>query len=220
MSTRNQSAVTAGFLLASIVVLLIFVYAVGVERLTPEAIHSLVLSFGWWGPLIYIFLYTIRPLIFFPAIIFTLAGAMAFGPWLGTLYVILGGAFGAFLCFGVTRYFGRERFERIWGHHLQVAALRECTVEHGFRTMLFMRVVPLFPYDVISYAAGLSRIRFRDYASATIIGMIPGAVAYNFLGYSLNRLFSPMFFAALAVVVLIMFSPLVYHKVRKRRHTT
>jgi uncharacterized membrane protein YdjX (TVP38/TMEM64 family) len=158
---------------------------------------------------------TIRPLLLFPAIILTLAGGLAFGPWWGTLYVVIGGLLGACLCFAIARLLGREKTKKYLGDFSQIQAFDDQMVEHGFRTMLVMRIVPIFPYDPVSYLAGLSNMRFRDYAAATAIGMVPGAFAYNVLGYSLTDMLSPTFLLAVALVVLVMFTPLVYHFVKK-----
>lgn len=213
---EKRSAVKAGFLLIFLLVLLLLVHFVGVSHMTPVAIRNLIISFGWWGPVVYVILYTIRPLLLFPAIILTLAGGLAFGPWWGTFYVVLGGLLGACLCFLIARVLGREKMIKYLGKFSQMQAFDEQAVEHGFRTILIMRVVPIFPYDPVSYLAGLSKIRFRDYAAATAIGMLPGAIAYNVLGYSLTNLFSPTFFMAIVLVMLVMFTPLLYHFVKHK----
>jgi len=211
----KKSAIKASFLLAILLAVLLLVYFVGVSRLTPESIRNLIISFGWWGPVVYVFIYTIRPLLLFPAIILTLAGGLAFGPWWGTLYGVVGGLLGACLCFAIARLLGREKMKKYLGKFPQIEALDGQMDENGFHTMLIMRVVPIFPYDPVSYLAGLSNIRFRDYALATAIGMLPGAFAYNVLGYSLTDMLSPTFLMAVVLVIIVMFTPLVYHFVKK-----
>lgn len=212
----RKSAVKVGFLLVILLVVLLLVHFIGVSRLTPESIRNLIISFGWWGPAIYIIMYTIRPLLLFPAIILTLAGGLAFGPWWGTLYVVIGGLLGACLCFGIARFLGREKMQKYLGDFPQIKSFDEQVVEHGFRAMLVMRIVPIFPYDPVSYLAGLSNMRFRDYVAATAIGMVPGAFAYNVLGYSLTDILSPTFLLAVALVIVVMCTPLVYHFVKNK----
>ena len=211
MIGNKKITIKSGFLLVSFVAVLLVMYFVGISRLTPESIRNLILSFGWWGPVAYIFIYTIRPLLLFPAIILSLAGGLAFGPWWGTLYVLIGGLLGACLCFAIARLLGREKVKKYLGRFPQIDALEEQMDKNGFRAMLIMRVVPIFPYDPVSYLAGLSNIRFGEYALATAIGMVPGAFAYNVLGYSLTDMMSPTFLMAVALVILVMFTPLVYH---------
>lgn len=216
MTGGKKSAIKVSFLLVSLLAILLLVHFIGVSRLTPESIRNLILSFGWWGPTVYIFIYTIRPLLLFPAIILTLAGGLAFGPWWGTLYVVVGGLLGACLCFAIARLLGREKMKTYLSRFSQIEALDEQINKNGFRTMLMMRIVPIFPYDPVSFLAGLSDIRFRDYALATAIGMVPGAFACNVLGHSLTEMLSPVFFMAVALVLLVMFTPLVYHFVKNR----
>ncbi len=212
----KKSAIKVGFLLVGLLVVLLLVHFIGVSRLTPEAIRNVILSFGWWGPVVYIIMYTLRPLLLFPAIILTLAGGLAFGPWWGTLYVIIGGLLGACLCFLISRALGREKMQKYLGEFPQIQAFDDQVVEHGFRTMLVMRIVPIFPYDPVSYLAGLSKMKFRDYTLATGIGMVPGAFAYNVLGYSLTDILSPTFFMSVALVMVVMCTPLVYHFVKHK----
>ena len=102
------------------------------------------------------------------------------------------------------------------GQFPQIQAFDDQIAEHGFRTMLVMRIVPIFPYDPVSYLAGLSKMRFSDYAAGTAIGMVPGAFAYNVLGYSLTDMLSPTFLMGIALVVIVMFTPLVYHFVKHK----
>ena len=213
---EKKSALKAGFLLVLALLGLLLVHFVGVSRLTPESIRNVVVSFGWWGPVIYVFMYTIRPLLLFPAIILTLAGGLAFGPWWGTFYVVLGGAMGACLCFFIARELGREKMQKYIGKFSHLQLFDDQVKENGFRTMLILRVVHIFPYDPVSYLSGLSTIRFRDYAAATTIGMIPGAFAYNVLGYSLTDVFSSTFVIAVGLVIIVMFTPLVYHYVKHK----
>ena len=211
MIRNKKVTIKSGFLLVVLVAILLLIYFVGVSRLTPESIRNLIISFGWWGPVAYIFIYTIRPLLLFPAIILTLAGGLAFGPWWGTLYVLVGGLLGACLCFAIARLLGRVKMKKYLVKFPQIEALEGQMDKNGFRTMLIMRVVPIFPYDPVSYLAGLSNIRFSDYALATAIGMLPGAFAYNALGYSMTDMLSPTFLMAVVLVILVMFTPLVYH---------
>ncbi|PTX64724.1 putative membrane protein YdjX (TVP38/TMEM64 family) [Melghirimyces profundicolus] len=186
------------------------VRTLGWENLTPKQIQPFILSFGVWAPLFYIFLYAVRPLFFFPAVVLTLSGGLTFGPWWGTLYDLIGASLGAGLAFGLSRTLGRETVQRWLGKRLKL--LDERAERYGFRTVLLLRLIPLIPFDVISYSAGLSRIRFRDYGPATTLGMIPGAFAYNYLGHSLHQVFSTTFYVALGFVVLLMILPVVYKR--------
>lgn len=183
---------------------------VGINLWTPEIIRDFILSFGWLAPLFYIFLYTVRPLFLFPAVILSLTGGLTFGPWWGTLLDLIGASLGAYLAFGLARLMGRETIQKWMGERLQ---LWDDRLEHsGFKAIFLLRLIPLVPFDAVNYGAGLSKVHFRDYALATPLGIIPGAFAYNYLGNSLHQLFSPTFYVAILLVVLLAVIPLFFKK--------
>jgi uncharacterized membrane protein YdjX (TVP38/TMEM64 family) len=188
----------------------------GVHRLSPEAIQGYVLSFGWWAPFVYILFYTIRPLFLFPAVILSLTGGMTFGPMYGTIYDLIGASLGAYLAFSISRLLGREAMGRWFGS--RVSRLGEYVGMNGFASLLILRLIPIVPFDAVNYGAGLTKISFREYALATTIGIIPGAFAYNFLGHSLHRIFSPKFFLAISFVLLLSILPPFYKWVKNRSH--
>jgi uncharacterized membrane protein YdjX (TVP38/TMEM64 family) len=202
------------FLLLILIIGFMTWHVSGIGHPTPDKIRSFILSFGWWAPLFYIFLYTVRPLFLFPAVLLTLSGGLAFGPWWGTLYDLIGASLGAYLAFGLSRKLGRETIQRWLGNRLRM--LDDRAGENGFRTILLLRLIPLLPFDAVNYGAGLSKIRFRDYAPATMLGIIPGAFAYNSLGHSLHDVFSTTFFLSVGLVVLLMLLSPIYKWFKRR----
>ncbi|MCA0988373.1 TVP38/TMEM64 family protein [Guptibacillus algicola] len=164
-------------------------------------IRDWILSFGILAPIVYIVIYTIRPLIFFPASVLSIAGGLAFGSLFGTIYTVLGATSGAVLSFIVARTLGKSIANKDWqgkGRKLQ-----EQLEKNGFFYVLFFRFVPLFNFDLISYSAGLSKVKFSSYLFGTLIGIIPGTFAYNFLGSSLVS-GDPMVIGTAVVVFLIL----------------
>lgn len=163
-------------------------------RWTPQEAAAIlrdgVLTLGWWGPVAYVVLYAIRPLFFFPAIFFTLAAPMLFGPLWGTVYVVLGAGLGACVCFVVSRYLARDWVTSWQVKHPLWQQLRSAGREQGFRWMLMLRLVPVFHYDVVSYGAGLSAIGFWPFVGATLLGIVPGAVIYNYFGFTAWQIIS------------------------------
>jgi uncharacterized membrane protein YdjX (TVP38/TMEM64 family) len=214
-SKINSSAIRAGFLLSLFLfyswLLLRFI---GTDHLTPAAISAFINDLGWLGPILYVGFYSIRPFLLFPAIILTLAGGLAFGPIWGTVYVVFGASAGAGLCFYVARRFGQNKLRGLLSRYTYLRLLDGQFSQYGFRTVLVMRLV--LPYDPVSYAAGLSGITFREYILATILGTAPGAFAYIFLGHSLHQLFTPTFYIAVALVLVLWFTPVVYRMVKRR----
>jgi uncharacterized membrane protein YdjX (TVP38/TMEM64 family) len=156
---------------------------IDVTAITPEKVRELVLSFGVWAPGIYLLAYG-QPLVPLPASVMTITGGLAFGPLWGTLAALGGATARACTQFGVARSLGREAVAALLKG--KVAALDQKIGVHGFKAVLWIRLIPNLPFDVQNYGLGFSRVRFGPYALATFLGMIPGCFAFVYLGYSLT----------------------------------
>ena len=147
-----------------------------------EIIQDWIKSFGIWAVLIFIIAYTIRPLVFFPTSIMTPAAVVLFGPLAGWFIAYVGENFSANFAFLVARFFGRKF---VCEHKNKFLKKYDKKLSHcGFETIIFLRLVPLFPFDFVNYTSGLSSVRHRDYFLATLLGTIPGLTAYILLGAS------------------------------------
>ncbi|MGM9570293.1 MAG: TVP38/TMEM64 family protein [Phascolarctobacterium sp.] len=170
-----------------------------------EDIRRWVMSFGAWAPLIYVVVYTIRPLLFFPSLLLNLSVGLLFGPWLGIVLFLAGGFGCASLCYALGRFGGGHwllsNFGGSWGERLTAYLVGQ----GSFTKMLWLRTVPLFPYDPVSIIAGSVRLPFGVYSLATLIGMLPGAIAYNFLADSFG---TTRFYVAIVVTILAFGVPL------------
>lgn len=186
-----------GYFAGFIMIAAMYIYGFGAERLQTDSIRDMMLASGCWGPSLYILCNAIRPFFLFPAIVLGVAGGLAFGPFWGTVYLIIGTALGAALCFGAARLWGYNRIKHSWPKWLPLGDLGDHAAEHSFRTVLSLRLTPVLPWDVVSVMAGLSKVQFWPYIFATVIGSIPGAIAFNYLGDSLSH------FLTLASVIVI-----------------
>jgi len=138
-------------------------------------------SAGWWGPLAFMAAYAAATVAFFPGSVLTLAGGALFGPLWGTFYSLTGATAGATGAFVVARYLASDWVARRSGGRL--ARLLEGVDAEGWRFVAFVRLVPLFPFNLLNFALGLTRIRLLHYVIASYIAMLPGALAYSYLGY-------------------------------------
>lgn len=154
-----------------------------VRHVTPERVRAFVLSFGIWAPAIYLLVYG-QPVVPLPASVLTITGGLAFGPAWGTLAALVGATIRACTEFLVARLLGREAVAKLLKG--KAASLDQRIGEHGFQTVLLIRLIPSLPFDVLNYGLGFSRVRFAPYAAASFLGMIPGSFAYVYLGYSLT----------------------------------
>lgn len=142
------------------------------------------LNTGFWGPLIYIGLYALRPLILFPSTILTLAGGFVFGPVLGVIYTIVASNISSTIAFFVGHYFG-EGLLRDDGSDGIIQRYARRMRENSFETVMIMRFIFL-PYDAVSYLAGFLRIKYWSFILATALGSIPGTMAFVGFGASIE----------------------------------
>ncbi len=207
MRYYNQTAfkpAVAGYVAGFIILGILYVYAFGIERFKPETIRDTILSLGYWGPLLYILGNAVRPFFFFPASILAVAGGLAFGPVWGAVYLVIGAACGAALCFETARLLGRDRFKQIWTK-IPFEELDNQAARHGFRTVLILRLIPVLPWDAVSFLAGLSKARFWPYILATVLGSVPGAIAFSYFGSILFQSLPTAVVVALIIVIMCIY---------------
>ncbi len=147
-----------------------------------NAIKASLDKLGIYAPVMFIGLYIIGTLFFLPGSLLTLAGGALFGPWLGTLYNLTGATLGATLAFMLSRYIGSEWVQQKASRILQ--KLLDGVEAEGWRFIAFVRLVPLFPFNLLNYALGLTRIKLIPYMLTTWICMLPGGFAYTWLGHA------------------------------------
>jgi uncharacterized membrane protein YdjX (TVP38/TMEM64 family)/rhodanese-related sulfurtransferase len=156
--------------------------AVHREEINLATIDAWLGSLGAWAPAGYVVLYALAAVAFAPGVIFAVAGGALFGPLWGSLWNLIGATLGATLAFLVARYIAGDWVVRKAGGMLK--RLIDGVDAEGWRFVAFVRLVPLFPFNLSNYALGLTRIPLHHYILATFVCMIPGAVAYTWLGYA------------------------------------
>ena len=152
------------------------------EHLDAAALTDWVAAAGAAGPLVFMAVYALATVLFLPGSLLTLAGGALFGPVWGTLYNLTGATLGAALAFLIARYLAADWVQaRAGGIGKRLVQGVEA---EGWRFVAFTRLVPLFPFNLLNYALGLTRIPFLHYLIATFVCMVPGALAYTWLGYA------------------------------------
>lgn len=174
---------------------------------SAEDIRRWVAGFGTWAPLMYVLVYTFRPLLLFPTLLLNLSAGVLFGPWWGVLFLLMGGLGCASFCYLLGRFGGGSWLLKNFGGSIGTRVKAYLLHSDGFVRMLWLRTVPVFPYDPVSIVAGSVRMPWKVYTGATLLGMLPGAVAYNFLADAFG---TGRFYAAVAVTVLAFGVPLVW----------
>jgi len=152
------------------------------DQIDAAALENWVRDAGAVAPLLFILVYALAAILFIPGTIFTLAGGALFGPVLGTLYNLTGATLGATLAFLIARYLAADMVANKAGGRIK--QLINGVEAEGWRFVAFVRLVPLFPFILMNYALGLTRLRLLYYIIASFVFMMPGAIAYTYLGYA------------------------------------
>jgi uncharacterized membrane protein YdjX (TVP38/TMEM64 family) len=137
---------------------------------------------GIWAPIIYITLYTVATILVLPSTPLNLTGGAIFGLWWGTLWTSIAALMAAVVAFAFTRTVGRKAISQKLAGHWQ--AMEAEFYQGGLFYMFAIRLLPIIPYGLVNFAAGLTSIRFRDYLVGTILGTVPGVLPFVMLGSS------------------------------------
>ncbi|MCK4865528.1 MAG: VTT domain-containing protein [Gammaproteobacteria bacterium] len=146
------------------------------------ALETWVKDAGSAGPLVFMLIYAIGTVFFLPGSVLTLAGGALFGPVFGTFYNLTAATIGAMISFIAARYLAHDWVEKKTGGRMK--QLKQGVEGEGWKFVAFVRLVPLFPFNLLNYALGLTKIKFSHYSIATYVFMLPGAIAYTYLGYA------------------------------------
>jgi uncharacterized membrane protein YdjX (TVP38/TMEM64 family) len=193
------------------------------EVLGASALEQELGRFGAWAPIMFVLLYALATVLFVPGSVLTLAGGALFGPIWGTLLNLIGATLGATIAFLIARYVASDLVAARSGE--QLGRMMRGVEEEGWRFVAFVRLVPLFPFNLMNYAFGLTRIRLREYVLASFVCMAPGALAYTYLGYAGREAASGQTGAirkavvALALLAAVAFLPGLVRRIRGQRFT-
>jgi len=152
----------------------------------PEQLQSWLHQMGIWAPIIYVLLYVVGTLLILPSTPLNLTGGALFGIGWGTFWTTVAALIAAVVAFAFTRTLGRsyvaEKFAGKW------EAIDAEMRQGGLFYMCAIRLLPIIPYGIVNFAAGLTAIRFRDYILGTAIGTVPGILPFVMMGSGLQAL--------------------------------
>lgn len=156
------------------------------DRLTIDGARSVVSALRgvWFGPLLFILAYALGVVVCAPASVFIACAGVIWGWKLGAPVALTGAMLGAMASFHVGRYLGGGLLPR-FGQ--KAAAVSHRLERASFRSLLLVRLVPLFPFFVVNYAAGAARVRWADFLTTTLLGIIP---AHLIVAYSADQIFN------------------------------
>jgi uncharacterized membrane protein YdjX (TVP38/TMEM64 family) len=145
--------------------------------------QNIVQRSGVWTPAVYVLFYSFRSLVFFPASLLTIIAGVLFGPWYGLLYTLIGENISANVSFIVGRYLMSDLEEYVHKKSRLFSRIITQIQGKGFLAVLLMRLAYL-PFDLVGYSSGIFKLNQKDFALGTLLGTIPGLMAYTFLGSS------------------------------------
>jgi len=216
---KNRTAVKVVILVLFLLSIVLFERYTGLENyLDPERLRTWILGFGLWGPIIYILIYSIVPSILIPGTPLTIAGGILFGPVYGSIYTAIGATVGASVAFLIARYLAREFIVRLLKKNEKLNILDKEVERQGWKIVAFTRLIPLFPFNLLNYAFGLTSIRFGHYVLASFIFMLPAIIAFVVFSSSFLDLLtgkaSNEFLIGIILIVIISIIPIVYRKIK------
>lgn len=138
-------------------------------------------SLGVWGAIAFIIIYNFATILFIPGSILTLGGGALFGVFWGSIYVFIAATLGATLAFLIGRYLTRNWVAQQIAGNLKFQAIDRAVAQKGLKIVLLTRLSPVFPFNLLNYAFGVTQVSIKDYILGSI-GMIPGTVMYVYLG--------------------------------------
>jgi uncharacterized membrane protein YdjX (TVP38/TMEM64 family) len=136
---------------------------------------------GIWGPVVFVLVYIVSTVLLLPGAILTLGAGFLFGIR-GVIVVSIGSTLGATLAFLVSRYFARGWVAGKIEGNAKFRAIDKAVGDEGWRIVLLTRLSPVFPFNLLNYAYGITRVSLRHYFFASWVGMLPGAVLYVYIG--------------------------------------
>jgi uncharacterized membrane protein YdjX (TVP38/TMEM64 family)/rhodanese-related sulfurtransferase len=186
-----------------------------------ESIGPAVRALGFWAPVGFILIYATATALFFSGAILSLAGGALFGSIWGTAWNLAGATLGATAAFLLARTVAGDWVARRVGGRLR--RLVDGVTAEGWRFVALMRLVPLVPFNLLNYALGLTGISLPAYILTSAICMLPGAIAYTWLGYAGRSAAAGdttslrYGLLGLGVLAMIAFLPRLFHRFRAKK---
>ena len=168
--------------LAALVAAIVAVaWAVDARALVPDILRRID-GLGAWGPVLFVGLYVAATVLFVPGVILTLGAGAVFGLVKGAITVSVAATLGATAAFLVGRYLARDVIARKLQAWPRFLAIDAAVAREGWKIVGLLRLSPVFPFNLLNYAFGLTRVSLRDYVLASWAGMLPATVLYVYLG--------------------------------------
>jgi uncharacterized membrane protein YdjX (TVP38/TMEM64 family) len=222
VANRRKAVIKASILVTFIIVAISIIrFTPAKEFFTQKALSEFLDRAGFWAPLVFMLVYTIGVSLLVPGTLLTALGAALFGPYWGFVYVWIGAMGGATLAFWIGRTLGRDFAASLVGGRLK--NYDEAIERNGFATVLYLRLV-YFPFTLMNFGMGLTKVRFRDYFSGTGLGILVGTFIFTFFIGTIKdvwaagdwgRLISFRVFFSIGLFIFSLFIPKIMKRIKK-----
>lgn len=179
--SRKTKRIFGYFLIAALVaILLMAAKYFHVQELLKRALLWID-NLGAWAPVAFIVIYNLATVLFVPGSIVTMGAGLIFGVVWGSVYVFIAATLGATSAFLIGRYLSRDWVAKQIKGNVRFKAIDQAVAREGFKIVFLTRLSPVFPFNLLNYAFGVTQVSLKDYCLGSI-GMIPGTVMYVYLG--------------------------------------
>ncbi|MEA5566886.1 TVP38/TMEM64 family protein [Anabaena sp. UHCC 0399] len=168
-------------LLSCLVVILIIAARQFNFPIILDTLVTWVNSLGVWGAIAYIIIYNLATLLFIPGSLLTLKAGCLFGVVWGSIYVLIAAILGATLAFLIGRYLSRDWVCKQLAKYPKFKAIDQAVAQEGWKIVLLTRLSPVFPFNLLNYAFGVTQISLKDYILGSF-GILPGTMMYVYIG--------------------------------------
>jgi uncharacterized membrane protein YdjX (TVP38/TMEM64 family) len=212
-NNSNKKLLIVAGLLILIVGFILIHYFKDIKKLNLKVIEDYIKSYGSWSIAAFLVISVIRPLaVFIPITFITLISGSLYGPVYGFLLAMVSIIISSNVAFLISRYLGKSFFEKLIKKRVDKINLR--IEKSGFKIIFLMRISGVFPLDMLSYAAGLTKVKYRDFMLATILGSMAETFSVANMGHNIKNPLSPGFIFSVVLVIIIVGIPLLYNKIK------
>ena len=185
-----------------------------------EALVEYLCCLGYWSIALFIGSHIVATMIGVPGTVLVVVGGMIFGLFWGTIWSVIGATLGAIAAFWLSRYLLRDWFKQRFSRHKALARFNQIMDNQAFRCVLTIRFAPISPFNVVNFLLGLTSVDLKSYTAGTFLGIIPGTLAYTWLGVTgmealEGRGLIPLFLSLSLLVLLSLLPVLVKCKTKQ-----
>ncbi|GJD21708.1 hypothetical protein RIVM261_066640 [Rivularia sp. IAM M-261] len=164
----------------AVVTVIFLAKALNFQSLLQQALRW-VQSLGVLGPIAFMVIYNLATILFIPGSVLTLGGGVLFGVFWGSIYVFIAATIGATVAFLIGRYLSRDWVSKQLEKYPKFQAIDSAVAREGWKIVFLTRLSPLFPFNLLNYAFGITQVSLKDYILGSS-GMIPGTIMYVYIG--------------------------------------